>query len=143
MLLNLSWETPRLIATSLLTFFAVSGSIQTVWGQEVGTKKPEYPVEVLSVKTVIVDSNGNPIPDVKAFVYAMRCFEDRGSHYGWPSPNIGLVQDSQSLEDGNIECRYPVKFGAPEKWLITCSIDITFSHPHFVLRSPKCGNHLG
>jgi len=132
MLFNLSWITPRLVATFFMSVFAFSGSFQSVWGQEVEPKKPEYPVDVLSVNTVIVDSNGSPIPHVKAFVFAMRCLEDRGSHYGWPSPNIGPVQDSQSLADGRIECRYPVKFGVPEKWLTACSIDITLSHPDFV-----------
>ena len=95
-------------------------------------KKPTYPVEVLSIQTILVDANDQPIAGVKATVNGLRCLEDRGSWYGWPSPNIGKVQESQSQTDGKVEFRYPVKFGVPEKWLTTTTLDISFSHPEYV-----------
>ena len=95
-------------------------------------KEPTYPVEVLSIQTVLVDANDQPIAGVKATVNGLRCLEDRGSWYGWPSSNIGKVQESQSQTDGTIEFLYPVKFGVPEKWLTTTTLDISFSHSEFV-----------
>ena len=95
-------------------------------------KLPTYPVDVLSIQTILVDANDQPIAGVKATVNGLRCLEDRGSWYGWPSPNIGKVQESQSQTDGTVEFRYPVKFGVPEKWLTTTTLDISFSHSEFV-----------
>ena len=96
------------------------------------TKEPTYPVEVLSIQTLLVDANGQPIADVKATVDSLRCLEDVGSAYRWPSRNIGKVQKSQSQNDGTIDFRYPVKFGVPGKWLTTATLDISFSHPDYV-----------
>ena len=107
---NLSLPTPKTIAAFLLSLVLYASCAQITVGQEDDPKTPTYPVEVLSIQTVLVDSNNNPIQDVKAFVFAMRCLEDRGSHYGWPSPNIGPVRDSQSQSDGKIKFHYPAKF---------------------------------
>jgi hypothetical protein len=95
-------------------------------------KQPNYPVDVLSIQTILVDANDQPIAGIKATVNGLRCLEDQGSWYGWPSPNIGKVQESQSQADGTVEFRYPVKFGVPEKWLTTTTLDISFSHPEYV-----------
>ena len=95
-------------------------------------KEPTYPVDVLSIQTILVDANDQPIDGVRSTVNGLRCLEDRGSWYGWPSENIGKVQESQSQTDGTVEFRYPVKFGVPEKWLTTTTLDISFSHPEYV-----------
>ncbi len=128
---------PQTIAAFLLSLVLYNICSQRTFGQEDDPKPPTYPVDVMTIQTILVDSNNNPIPDVKASVYAMRCLEDRGSHYGWPSGNIGPVNDSKSKSDGKIEFRYPAKFGVPEKWLTTCSFDFTLSHPDFVSKTTE------
>lgn len=95
-------------------------------------KEPTYPVDVMSIQTILVDSNDQPIAGVKATVSGLCCLEKRQSLYPWPSENIGKLQESQSRSDGTIEFGYPVKFGTPEKWRATSAITISFSHPEYV-----------
>jgi hypothetical protein len=99
-----------------------------------GAKPPTYPVEVSSIQTILVDANDQPISDVKATVSGMRCLEDQGSWYGWPASNVGKVNESVSQADGTTAFQYPIKFGVPEKWLTTTTLDISFSHPDFVAK---------
>lgn len=115
-----------------LTRFLVLFIATTIAFADDDSKEPTYPVDVLSIQTILVDANDQPIAGVKATVNGLRCLEDQGSWYGWPSPNIGKVQESQSQANGTVEFRYPVKFGVPEKWLTTTTLDISFSHSEFV-----------
>lgn len=93
---------------------------------------PKFPVDIASLDCVLKDSMGNPIAGATSYVYAMRCTQERGSHYGWPRDNIGNEQNATSNGEGEIKLRYPVKFGAPEKWLNTCQISLMLLHPNFV-----------
>lgn len=116
----------------VLSRFLVLFLTTTIAFADDNPKEPTYPVDVLSIQTILVDAIDQPIAGVKATVNGLRCLEDQGSWYGWPSPNIGKVQESQSQTDGTVEFRYPVKFGVPEKWLTTTTLDISFSHPEYV-----------
>lgn len=126
----------KLIRASRFLIFAFLTSVCSTsnarWTEDDTAKPPTDPVEVLSIQSILVDTNGQPIQDVAATVFGLRCLEDKGSWYGWPSNNIGEVQDSKSRADGGIDFRYPVKYGVPEKWLTTSTLDITLIHPEFV-----------
>ena len=123
---------PKLGLIAVLVFIFASLAVETTALADDDPKEPTYPVEVLSIQTILVDANDQPIANAKATVNGMRCLEDPGSWYGWPSPNIGKVQDSQSGSNGKTDFRYPIKFGVPEKWLTTTTLDINFSHPDYV-----------
>ena len=123
---------PKLGLIAVLIFTLIYFAVATTALANEDPMDPTYPVEVLSIQTILVDVNDQPIANAKASVNGVRCFEDPGSWYSWPSPNIGKVQNSQSRSDGKTDFRFPIMFGVPEKWLTTSTLDINFCHPDYI-----------
>lgn len=91
-----------------------------------------FPTELLSKKLLIKDTKGNPIVGASVNEYAMRSLEEPGSHFGWPSQNVGPAPSLVSDETGAVNILYPEKFGAPEKWQQTKSVTFYVSHSGYV-----------
>ena len=66
-------------------------------------------------------------------LYACRCEEDRGSHYGWPRQNTDVPTEYTSDESGTIVLRYPTRFGSPENWKTLCEISMLIRHAEFIM----------
>ncbi|MCA9175030.1 MAG: hypothetical protein KDB14_11160 [Planctomycetales bacterium] len=91
-----------------------------------------YPVATKPYTLKVVDENNQPLRGVDVLAAGIRCQEDPGSWYGWPTPNVGADNVMLTDANGEVTVQYPVRFGVPPNWFTTTTIDFRFSHPHFV-----------
>lgn len=94
-------------------------------------KEIKFPVETEDFVVTVTDGE-KPIEGVELTLYACRCTEDPGSHFGWPSYNTDVPTVYTSDKDGKVKLKYPVKFGAPPNWKTISEISMRFSHSDFV-----------
>ncbi len=92
---------------------------------------PKYPVETAEF-VLTIKSEGRPVKDATVRLYACRCEEDPGSHYGWPSVNTDAATELTSDDQGKITVTWPLKFGLPDNWKTTSQISMSINHPEFV-----------
>ena len=123
--------TMKLLAANVVILLFMNTAVDSASADD-APKKLNYPVDVSSIQTILVDANDQPISGVKATVSGLCSLEEPHALHRWPSENIGKSQELQSQTDGTIEFRYPVKFGTPEKWRTTTALAISFSHPDYV-----------
>ena len=94
-------------------------------------KPPKYPVETKSFELTITDGE-KPVKGAKVKLYACRCIEDPGSHYGWPSANTDCETEFVSDENGKVSLLYPVKFGEPSNWKTIFEVSLIIAHTNYV-----------
>lgn len=92
---------------------------------------PKYPVDTETF-TVTLTSEEGPVAGASLRLYACRCEEDPGSHYGWPQDNTDVPTEYTSDEGGVVELQYPVKFGSPDNWKTLNQISMMVTHAEFV-----------
>ncbi len=102
------------------------------WCDDNHESKITWPVELKEFKLTVNDSQGQPVEGVELRAYALRCEEDAGSHYGWPTYNTGPAPELKTNAAGEAVFKYPVKFGQPPNWKTTSQISISLRHPEFV-----------
>ncbi len=111
---------------------------QSAVAQETETKEIKdpneikFPVEMVDFHFLVVDEGQQPIADAIVTIRGLRCQEDPGSWYGWPTPNVGPVMDLATDAHGRVTLRYPVKFGSPVEWKTTSTICTSIAHTNYV-----------
>ncbi|TWU01069.1 hypothetical protein [Stieleria varia] len=90
------------------------------------------PTETAPLVVSVKDEEGKPIAGVVVRPYACRCLEDRGSHYGWPTYNVGPPGAPKTDAEGKVTIMYPVKFGRSPEWNTTCEVSALLSHPEYI-----------
>lgn len=129
---SLRWSIALWISTSLsilsMARVMVGDDPPEVADRVVITDPVEKEVFILSLE----DEDKKPIVGAEARIYALRCKEDPGSHYGWPENNMGKSLALETDEHGKVSLPYPVRFGREPDWLTTTVLSISISHPEFV-----------
>lgn len=90
------------------------------------------PVDTKLFKVFLLGDDGKPVQGATVKPYAMRCSEEKGSHYGWPTGNVGPAPTLVSNQEGIVEIPYPVRFGRDPDWLTTCQISFMVNHHEYV-----------
>lgn len=90
------------------------------------------PTETAPFVIQVTDENGKPIEGVTLRPYACRCVEDRGSHYGWPTYNVGKPVPVETDKEGRATIDYPLRFGRDPDWKTTCEISASATHAEFI-----------
>ena len=107
-------------------------SVSIAEDQEASKKSPpKHPVETKQFVLTVTDGE-NPIAGASLRLYACRCEEDRGSHYGWPSNNTDVPTIFTTDETGKATLRYPIKFGDPSNWKTLSQISLFITHSDYV-----------
>ena len=114
-----------------LAIFLCSISFTAVWGQDAKSKEIKIPVEMKPFKLTVVDEAEKPVKGVKVTALGVRCDESPGSWIGWPVENAGN-NEFMTDENGEVEMKYPVKFGRPGQWMTINKLDFHFTHSDFV-----------
>ncbi len=112
----------------LLSAFASNSG----WSDDEKENKINWPVELKEFTLKVNDSQGRPVEGVEMRAYALRCEEDAGSHYGWPTYNTGPAPLSKTNAEGEVVLKYPTKFGQPPNWKTTSQISMSLRHPEYV-----------
>ena len=99
--------------------------------------KISFPVKSETISCLLVDDDGTAIEGAEVEIFGVRCAEDPGSWYGWPSQNAGPSSKVKSDETGKVELSYPIRYGSPELWRTTTTLHLTISHPRFVSKDPE------
>ncbi len=94
-----------------------------------------FPVELKPYTLTVVDEQAKPLANISVEAAGVRCEEDPGSWYGWPTPNAGKNNRLVTDADGKITVLYPTKFGPQSGLVTTNKIDFRFNHADFVAAS--------
>ncbi len=89
-------------------------------------------METAEFTLTVLGDDQKPIVGAEAYIYAMRCKEDPGSHYGWPSNNMGKSKKITTDQEGKAVLLYPIRFGSEPDWLTTNEISIAITHAEYV-----------
>lgn len=92
------------------------------------------PVETKSFRVILYGDDGKPVQGATVQPFGMRCAEDKGSHWGWPTSNVGPAPKVVSNQEGIAEIPYPVRFGREPDWLKTCQLSISVRHHDYVAK---------
>lgn len=115
-------------------------------GQSTDEADPDeivHPVETAPLTFKLIDEDGEPVAGVDVMPSGLRCEEDPGSWYGWPTRNVGRGRVLKSDENGEITVQYPIRFGQPPNLKTTTVVDFRFIHPEYVYGSSEVRVELG
>ncbi|MEO8268511.1 MAG: hypothetical protein ABI557_02250 [Aureliella sp.] len=121
-----------------LTFFFLScllgwpSTYSPIVADEPADSEIKFPVEMGSYSVKLVSPDDKPIVGAAVLVNGVRCAEDPGSWYSWPTTNAGKDNSFITDENGEATFEYPKFLGAPPDYSTITTLTFNFSHSGFV-----------
>lgn len=127
---------PRFSTCATLLAFYLPFALVPAWAQDDKAHETKIPVEMKPFKLTLVDEDAKPVAGVTVTASHVTVDELPHSLIEWPM-NIAGTNELITDAAGQIELKYPVKFGLDGKCLTINKIDIQFRHPDYVVSRAK------
>ncbi|QDT09475.1 hypothetical protein [Planctomycetes bacterium K23_9] len=101
---------------------------------ELDPNRITHPVPTGDFLLTVTDETGKPLQGVRVIGTGLRVKEDPGSHYGWPTSNVGKRPEVFTDAMGKATFKVPEKFGRHPDWVHTTVVTYSLSHAEFISR---------